>query len=100
MQLWTVTVSKKSFRTKTGKTQLTRNCINFTSFFLHPDEPQIFGPFVIIGSVLLVSGAMFLFFATEICNRLKKNAARVRDPEIDKLRNLHEVKHWVDPGEQ
>ena len=79
---------------------MSKNCITFTSFFLDPDEPQIFGPFVIIGSVLLVSGAMFLFFATEICNRLKKNAARVRDPEIDKLRNLHEVKHWVDPGEQ
>ncbi len=65
----------------------------------HSDEPQIFGPFIIIGSVLLVSGVMFLLFSTEVCSRLRKNARRVKDPEIDRMRNLHDVKHWVHPGE-
>ena len=31
--------------------------------------------------------------------RLRKNAKRVKDPEIDKLKNLHHIKHWMPPGE-
>lgn len=42
---------------------------------------------------------MIFVFMFEILSRLRKNAARVQDPEIDKLSNLHHIKHWMDPGE-
>ena len=62
-------------------------------------EEPLLGPFIIIGAVLLISGLMFLLFFSEAFSRLRKNQARVQDPEIDKLKNLHHIKHWVDPGQ-
>ncbi len=56
------------------------------------------GPFVIIGPVLVFSGLMFILFTWEICVRLKKNLSRVQDPEIDQISNLHQIKHWIEPG--
>ena len=51
------------------------------------------------GGVLAFFGALLLCFSVEICVRLRKNAKRVKDPEIDKLKNLHHIKHWMPPGE-
>ena len=62
-------------------------------------EEPLFGPFIIVGSVLAFFGILILFFSVEVCERLKKNARRVKDPEIDTVTNLHHIKHWVEPGE-
>ena len=51
------------------------------------------------GGVLAFFGSLLLCFSVEICVRLRKNAKRVKDPEIDKLKNLHHIKHWMPPGE-
>ena len=56
-------------------------------------------PFAVTGGVLAFFGALLLCFSVEICVRLRKNAKRVKDPEIDKLKNLHHIKHWMPPGE-
>ena len=55
-------------------------------------------PFVIIGPIITVCGLAFIFFGFEICVRYKKNARRVQDPEIDTMKNIHHIKHWMDPG--
>ena len=41
---------------------------------------------------------MFIFFTGEVCMRLASNLKRVQDPEIDKIDNLHLIKHWMEPG--
>ena len=32
------------------------------------------------------------------CCRLRKQTKRVMDPSLLKTKNLHEVKHWIEPG--
>ncbi len=51
-----------------------------------------------MGGVLIFFGFLLVLFSIEVCIRLNKNARRVKDPEIDKLKNLHHIKHWVEPG--
>ena len=53
---------------------------------------------MIAGAVVVGIGILIMFFSVEICIRLQKNVKRVKDPEIDGLKNLHHIKHWVDPG--
>ena len=55
-------------------------------------------PFVIIGPIVTLCGICLIFFGFEICVRYKKNARRVQDPEIDTMKNIHHIKHWMDPG--
>ena len=55
-------------------------------------------PFVIIGPIVTLCGISLIFFGFEICVRYKKNARRVQDPEIDTMKNIHHIKHWMDPG--
>ena len=62
------------------------------------EEPLV-APFAVTGGVLAFFGALLLCFSVEVCVRLRKNAKRVKDPEIDKLKNLHHIKHWMPPGE-
>lgn len=52
-----------------------------------------------MGGVFIFFGFLVLLFSIEICVRLRKNAKRVKDPSIDKLKNLHQIKHWMEPGE-
>ena len=65
----------------------------------HASESRLIAPFAVTGGVLAFFGALLLCFSVEICVRLRKNAKRVKDPEIDKLKNLHHIKHWMPPGE-
>ena len=51
------------------------------------------------GAVVIGCGVFIFILSVEICIRLRKNMKRVKDPEIDKLKNLHQIKHWVHPGE-
>ena len=62
-----------------------QNCNSFQSYFL------------IEGPVLIGAGIMTILCSLEICVRLHKETKRVQDPELDNLRNPHEVKHWMDP---
>ena len=55
-------------------------------------------PFVLIGPIITICGMAVILFAIEICYRYKRNARRVQDPEIDTMKNIHHIKHWVDPG--
>ena len=55
-------------------------------------------PFLIIGPVIFGCGLLILLFSVEICIRLYKSNQKVLDPEIDNLTNLHQIKHWVNPG--
>ncbi len=56
------------------------------------------GPFLIIGPVTIGCGAILFLFSVETCLKLRKNLKRIKDPEIDKLKNLHQIKHWIHPG--
>ncbi len=82
------------------KFAVTRKFANYDChlFFLLTEE-SLFEPFVLIGSVFIFFGVVIILFSVEICSRLRKNVARVKDPEIDRLKNIHHIKHWVDPGE-
>ena len=53
---------------------------------------------MVLGFVFIFSGILLMVFTIEIILRLNKNAKRVKDPEIDKITNLHHIKHWVEPG--
>ena len=48
---------------------------------------------------MVVVGILMCLFTIEIMMRLSKNAKRVQDPEIDSIDNLHNIKHWMPPGE-
>ena len=52
--------------------------------------------FVLFVSFRQISFCVFLkkIFAT----RLRKQTKRVMDPSLLKTKNLHEVKHWIEPG--
>ncbi|XP_023340095.1 uncharacterized protein LOC111710259, partial [Eurytemora carolleeae] len=60
------------------------------------DEPGL-KPLIIVGPVLLAGSLVTWLLSIEICIRLSKNNKRTTDPELDKLVNLHEIKHWMDP---
>ena len=72
------------------------------SYILYLDtsvwKKQYVYPFVIIGPIVTLCGICLIFFGFEICVRYKKNARRVQDPEIDTMKNIHHIKHWMDPG--
>lgn len=63
------------------------------------DDPQWWfaGPFLIIGSTLIICGFLFLISTAETCVRLGNAKKRVQDPEIDNISNLHLIKHWIEP---
>ena len=82
---------KKKIRNKTGNARISDQKT--------VSDTKLVAPFAIMGGVLIFVGILLLFFSIEICSRLRKNAKRVKDPEIDKLKNLHHIKHWVEPGE-
>merc|ERR550532_2713923 len=64
---------------------------------MYEEESRLIAPFAVTGGVLAFFGALLLCFSVEVCVRLRKNAKRVKDPEIDKLKNLHHIKHWMPP---
>lgn len=64
---------------------------------LFKEEYKAIRPFIVIGPVLIGGGVMTIVFSVEVCVRLYKANQRVRDPELDNLLNIHEVKHWMDP---
>lgn len=61
------------------------------------EEYKAIRPFIVIGPVLIGGGVMTIVFSVEVCVRLYRANQRVRDPELDNLLNIHEVKHWMDP---
>ena len=71
--------------------------LTFSFSFLDPDWWFV-SPFLIIGITLLVFGVFFILVFLDICCRLASNLKRVQDPEVDKVDNLHLIKHWMDPG--
>merc|ERR1719400_220038 len=60
-------------------------------------EKKYMEPFIVIGPVLIGGGDMTVFFSVEVCYRLYTANKRVLDPDLDKIVNPHEVKHWMDP---
>ena len=72
--------------------------IELSKPFISDPEWWFVSPFLIIGITLIVCGMMFIFFTGEVCMRLASNLKRVQDPEIDKIDNLHLIKHWMEPG--
>merc|ERR1719278_1299695 len=60
-------------------------------------EKKYMEPFIVIGPVLIGGGVMTVFFSVEVCYRLYMANKRVLDPDLDKIVNPHEVKHWMDP---
>ena len=73
------------------------NYLPFSFSFLDPDWWFV-SPFLIIGITLLVFGVFFILVFLDICCRLASNLKRVQDPEVDKVDNLHLIKHWMEPG--
>ena len=71
--------------------------LTFSFSFLDPDWWFV-SPFLIIGITLLVFGVFFILVFLDICCRLASNLKRVQDPEVDKVDNLHLIKHWMEPG--
>lgn len=53
--------------------------------------------FLILGIMVVICAIMFGAFTIETCISLRRAIARVQDKEIDKISNLHLVKHWIEP---
>ena len=51
-----------------------------------------------LGPVLAGAGVFSVLFSFEVCLRLYRNQRRMHDPDLDNLVNIHEIKHWMDPG--
>ena len=45
-----------------------------------------------------MTGVALVASSMELIIRLRKQIKRVMDPNLLKTDNLHEVKHWVEPG--
>ena len=70
-----------------------------TPFVLFSDKEFWFvDSFLILGIMVVICAVMFGAFTIETCISLRKAIARVQDKEIDKISNLHLVKHWIEPG--
>ena len=54
--------------------------------------------FLILGIMVVICAILFGSFTIETCITLKRAIARVQDKDIDDIKNLHLVKHWVEPG--
>ena len=54
--------------------------------------------FLILGIMVVICAILFGSFTIETCITLKRAIARVQDKEIDEIKNLHLIKHWVEPG--
>lgn len=59
---------------------------------------KLVSPLLFLGVGIIIFGVILMLCSIEICSRLIKNMKRVKDPEIDRAKNLHQVKHWMDPG--
>jgi len=47
--------------------------------------------------MVIICAILFGSFTIETCVTLKRAIARVQDKEIDEIKNLHLIKHWVEP---
>ena len=88
-----------------GKTEFSKlepyghNRYRQTPFVLFSDEEFRFvDSFLILGIMGVICAVMFGAFTIETCISLRRAIARVQDKEIDKISNLHLVKHWIEPG--
>ena len=61
-------------------------------------DVQHVGPLIILGPILVTTGLGLVVFSLELMIRLMKQIKRVMDPNLLKTNNLHEVKHWIEPG--
>ncbi|XP_059091802.1 uncharacterized protein LOC131887255 isoform X2 [Tigriopus californicus] len=59
---------------------------------------KLVSPLLFLGIGIIIFGVVLMLCSIEICSRLIKNIKRVQDPEIDRAKNLHHVKHWIDPA--
>ena len=46
----------------------------------------------------MLAGLGLVVFSLELMIRLMRQIKRVMDPNLLKTNNLHEVKHWIEPG--
>ena len=53
-----------------------------------------------MGPILALAGLGLVACSIELIIRLRKQIKRVMDPNLLKTNNLHEVKHWVEPGKE
>ena len=67
---------------------------------MHTDrsDTRHVGPLIILGPILVVAGIGLVACSLELIIRLRKQIKRVMDPNLLKTNNFHEVKHWVEPG--
>ena len=57
------------------------------------------GLLIILGPILILTGLSFSACSLELVLRLSRQIRRVMDPSLLKTSNLHEVKHWIEPGQ-
>lgn len=69
----------------------------FVLWLLFNQSQYLVEPLIIVGPMLVFCGVLFMLFTIEVCMRLQRNSSRVQDPEIDKITNLHHIKHWIEP---
>ena len=63
------------------------------------EDHRFVGPLIIMGPILALAGLGLVACSIELIIRLRRQIKRVMDPNLLKTNNLHEVKHWVEPGE-
>eukprot|EP00095_Tigriopus_kingsejongensis_P005600 maker-scaffold541_size141817-snap-gene-0.26 protein:Tk05600 transcript:maker-scaffold541_size141817-snap-gene-0.26-mRNA-1 annotation:"membrane protein" len=66
-------------------------------WFQYKEQERLVDPFVIIGTCVVIFGLILILCTIEVCIKLQKNVKRVRDPEIDNVKSLHLIKHWIQP---
>ena len=66
-------------------------------FCFHKTLPYL-NPLKIVCPVVALCGLCLALTSFELCYRLKLERGRVKDPSLEKTKNLHEVKHWIEPG--
>ena len=62
-------------------------------------EHKLLGLLIILGPILILTGLSFSACSLELVVRLSRQIRRVMDPSLLKTSNLHEVKHWIEPGQ-
>ena len=71
--------------------------IQILALFFRKDHRYV-GPLIILGPILALTGMGLVVNSMELMMGLRKQIKRVMDPNLLKTNNLHEVKHWIEPG--
>ena len=77
---------------------MNKRCMKSKKFHFFRDDVRQSRPLILLGPIFILCGLCLIIVTIEIFYKLKKEVKRVMDRNLLRTNNFHEVKHWVEPG--